>query len=192
MRELREQNREQQRELEYLRSRGVDVERYQGRGAQERLPQQQRQSAAPIGIDGAIDTCTDAASRDGAVNDISGVERTGNGWSVRGTTAGGGPFSCSISSDGRIEALTFGDSFRGAQEAERFNGYSARAEGQMSDNSYANARIALSQRGDVREPLGSRFSDNAGSRQAQNTARPAYPGGLVPGQTIPETIDGDL
>lgn len=189
LRELREQNREQQRELEYLRSRGVEVERYRGRGAEDRFPEEQRRAVAPIGIDGAIDTCNDVAARDGAVRDVDGVERTGSGWSVRGTIEGGEAFDCRISNDGQIEALNYGSGFRGAQESDRFDGYANRAEGQLSDDSYANARLALAERADVREPLDARFADSSPTR---TTPRPAYPGGLVPGETIPETIDGDL
>ncbi len=194
LRELREQTREQQRELEYLRSRGVEVESYRGRGTQERFPETQSRSSAPIGIDGAIDTCANAVARDGAVNDVDGVERTGSGWSVRGTISNGEAFDCRISNDGQIESLNFGDvsrgGFRGAQEDTRLNSYSSRAEGQMSDDSYANARVALTERGDVREPLAGRFADARGNSAA--TARPAYPGGPIPGEAIPETIDGDL
>ncbi|MEL7188243.1 MAG: hypothetical protein AAGK17_01720 [Pseudomonadota bacterium] len=195
--ELREENREQQRELEYLRSRGVEVERYRGTSGADRLPETQVQSTAPIGIDGAIDTCSEAASRNGAVEDVSGVERTGNSWSVRGTVEGGEPFSCRITTGGQIEALSFGEGFRNVQSSEEYGrdydrsynqGYTARAEGQLSDNSYSSARYAMEQRGDAREPLAARYGDARGTiAQAQ----PAYPGGPIPGETIPETIDGD-
>lgn len=191
LRDLREQNREQQRELEYLRGRGVSVETYRGRGGQERLPQSQAplnraQSAAPISIDGAIDTCSNAASRDAQVADIDGVERAGESWNVRGRIDGGEGFTCRISNDGQIEALNYSDGFRSSQNEQGYAGsYSSRAEAQLSDDRYANARVALAQRSDPREPLNQRYSQGA------NEPQPAYPGGPIPGETIPDTIDGD-
>lgn len=210
LRDLREQNQEQQRELDYLRSRGVDAQPYQGTGASERSSQSRHGSSASIGINQAIDTCTQGVSRDAGPADITGVERAGNGWNVRGRAASGDAFTCSVSGNGSIEAIDFPNGLRSQRDAERYDtGYTAdytrrgsqplnaanpvQADGQLSDDGYARARIAMDQRSDPRQPLGAGYSDaRSKSAQAPVQAQPAYPGGPIPGEVIPETIDGDM
>ncbi|MEM6907068.1 MAG: hypothetical protein AAF494_00180 [Pseudomonadota bacterium] len=181
--DLRRRLDEQQRELEYLRQRGVEVERY--RGSSARVPQggfDEPVPVAPIGIDGAIDACSAAASRDAPVTNVDGVERTGNGWSVRGISQSGEPFTCRITNDGQIEALDYRDGFRSGSNRSPSSAFPQRAEGQLSDQGYASARLAMVQRGDPRQPL----VPLSAARQ------PAYPGGPIPGEVIPEDIDGDF
>jgi hypothetical protein len=57
--------------------------------------------------------------------------------------------------------------------------YLDRAEGQWSDQRYADARRSLGQSGPV-------------SVQPAPQQLPAYPGGPVPGEEIPESVEGVL
>jgi hypothetical protein len=81
------------------------------------------------GIDRAIDTCAHDVERNGAIDTIDTVERTGTGWRVAGRTRGGSPFNCSIGNDGRIEGVDSGRS--GAAQDQ-----------QWGDERYAAAREA--------------------------------------------------
>jgi hypothetical protein len=57
------------------------------------------------GLDRAVDTCVREIERDSRVNSVDGVARSDTGWRVSGQLAGGEPFTCAISSDGRIETI---------------------------------------------------------------------------------------
>ena len=60
------------------------------------------------GIDRAVDMCAREVERNGAIDTVDTVERTGTGWRVAGRMRGGSPFNCSIGSDGRIEGVDSG------------------------------------------------------------------------------------
>ena len=60
------------------------------------------------GIDRAVDMCAREVERNGAIDTVDTVERTGSGWRVAGRMQGGSPFSCSIGNDGRIEGVDTG------------------------------------------------------------------------------------
>jgi hypothetical protein len=60
------------------------------------------------GIDRAVDSCAREVERNGAIDTIDTVERTGSGWRVAGRMQGGSPFNCSVGNDGRIEGVDTG------------------------------------------------------------------------------------
>ena len=82
------------------------------------------------GIDRAVDMCAREVERNGQVETVDSVNRTGQGWAVTGQLRTGAPFTCSIGPDGRIEGVDFGA--RGAQVEDR----------QWDDDRYAAARAA--------------------------------------------------
>ncbi|MEO0462211.1 MAG: hypothetical protein AAF127_03715 [Pseudomonadota bacterium] len=177
--ELRRRTDEQQREIEYLRSRGLDARAMSGERARATaLPP----VSAPLTIEGAIDRCSQVVGIDSQVTSIDGVDRTGSGWSVRGQVAGQQSFSCQIGTDGQIQSLDNG----GFSSNSPVSGAPLRAEGQWSDDRYADARAGVA--GSVG---GQRFA-YAGQATSARPAEPlvpltsdrmpAYPGGPVPGQ----------
>ncbi|MEO1489548.1 MAG: hypothetical protein AAFR88_08975, partial [Pseudomonadota bacterium] len=169
--ELRRRTDEQQREIEYLRSRGLDASRVSGAEArQNALPpvSQLPPVTAPLTIDGAIDRCTQVVELDAQVSGIDGVDRTQSGWSVRGRIADGQSFSCEVGNDGQIQRLSNGafSSLGGTRDTRDVRYYETqRAAGQWSDDRYADARGAMS---------GQRFAD---ARYASQ--RGAYPSGTT-------------
>jgi hypothetical protein len=72
-----------------------------------RLPAETRE---PRGLDNAVAMCVDEIERDARVVNVGGVDRTGYGWDVRGTLAGGAPFICRIDATGRIADIDYGGS----------------------------------------------------------------------------------
>jgi len=145
------------------------------------------------GLDSAVDQCLAQIERDVRVDTVDNVERTGAGWQVSGTLFNGAPFQCRIGNDGQIDGVDYGGSFAGApsvpylgREEPGSQGqsdagsvpYLGRAEGQWSDQRYADARRTLGQNGPV---------------SAQPSQQlPAYPGGPIPGEEIPETAGSEL
>lgn len=181
--ELRRRSEEQQREIEYLRSRGLDASRLdQSQARRSVLPP----VSAPLTIEGAIDRCNAAAGIDGTVAGIDGVDRTGTGWSVRGRLADGQSFSCDIGSDGRIERL--GNGAFSSYDARPGGGYQVqqgsgrpvpveRAGGQWSDDRYVDARTTLAS---AAPDYGSGYDQPLVPLSAERM--PAYPGGPLPGE----------
>lgn len=83
--------------------RGSD---YRGADTRGRDWDQSSSRDASRSIDLAVDACTGAAGREGAVADIYGVQRTGNGYQVSGRLENGDEFACTATGDGRIDELT--------------------------------------------------------------------------------------
>lgn len=81
------------------------------------------------GIDRAVDECVRDAERNGAIDSVDNVERTGSGWRVAGRMQGGSPFTCSVGNDGRIEGFA-GDRLGAVEDT------------QWGDDRYAAARQA--------------------------------------------------
>ncbi|WP_338445017.1 hypothetical protein V5F89_07385 [Pelagerythrobacter marensis] len=107
------------------------------------------------GLDRAADMCVAEIERDARVASVDGVDRTSRGWQVRGTLYDGQAFTCRIGNDGRIEDIDYGR--RGVT-------YRTQARnGQHSDEVYSAAW------------------NNADGPPA-SAARPAYPGGPLPGE----------
>lgn len=140
----------------------------------------ERRSSGSTGLDNAVDQCLTRIERDVRVDTVDNVERRASGWLVSGALFNGSPFQCRIGNDGRIEDIDmgggFGDGDWGAAPA---SVDAPRADGQWSDQRYADARLA---RGGMASP----------SVPATADQLPAYPGGPIPGETIPESIDGDI
>jgi hypothetical protein len=136
------------------------------------------------GLDNAVNMCLDRIERDVRVDTVDNVERTGAGWRVSGVLFNGAPFQCRIGNSGQIDGIDYdgGFSFAPAGTDAR------RADGQWDDQRYSNARVALG--GTVRPDLA--VQEAAMPSGSASTAMPAYPGGPIPGEAIPETIDGDL
>lgn len=136
--------------------------------------------AGASGLDNAVNQCLDRIERDVRVDTVDDVERTASGWQVSGRLFNGSPFSCRIGNGGQIDTIDYGNGFSAAPAAT----YSDRADGQWSDQRYADARLAL---GGMAQPQAT-----APAQAAADMPLPAYPGGPIPGEEIPETIDGSL
>lgn len=151
-----------------------------------------RRGSGASGLDNAVNMCLDRIERDVRVDTIDDVERTASGWQVSGALFNGSPFQCRIGNDGRIDRIDYGSGFGGV-------GYDDGAGGQWSEQRYVEARARVG--GDVRPDLAviearmpptGATSGRAAVRPAPGSAMPAYPGGPIPGEVIPETIDGDI
>lgn len=70
-----------------------------------------RESRSGRGIDRAVDMCLETIERDVRVEEVEGVDRTGEGWRVTGTIFNGDQFVCTIGPDGKIDDVSYGDSF---------------------------------------------------------------------------------
>lgn len=153
------------------------------------------------GLDNAVDMCLARIERDVRVDSIDAVERTGVGWLVTGTLFTGGPFQCRIGNSGQIDGIDFGGTrFGDAGFPAAPGAPGARADGQWDEQRYASARTALG--GTVRPDIAVQEASMqvaqapaqapAQARRVVTDRMPAYPGGPIPGEEIPETIDGDL
>lgn len=147
------------------------------------------------GLDSAVDQCLARIERDVRVDTVDGVERNGAGWRVSGTLFNGAPFECRIGNDGQIDGVDYKASFSGAPStpylgrAERLPSgaaapagsvpYLGKEQAQWSDQSYADARARIERSVPV-------------APAAADQPQPAYPGGPIPGEQIPETADSDV
>lgn len=144
-----------------------------------RTPQR---GASASGLDNAAAMCLDRIEREQRVETVDNVARTASGWQVTGAMASGGSFDCRIGNDGRIESVDYGEGVAASASS---------ADGQWSEGSYAAARTALGgtvrpdmavQETTVRVAQGSASS----APRAVSDRIPAYPGGPIPGEEIPE------
>jgi hypothetical protein len=147
------------------------------------------------GLDNAVNICLNRIERDVRVDTVDNVERTGAGWLVSGVLFNGSSFQCRIGNSGQIDGIDYGGGFAFAPTAAPAAADAPRADGQWDDQRYASARLALG--GTVRPDMAvSEAVMPSAQAVAQpataSTAMPAYPGGPIPGEEIPETIDGDL
>ncbi len=151
------------------------------------------------GLDNAVNICLDRIERDVRVDTVENVTRTGAGWQVTGVLFNGAPFQCRIGNGGQIDTIDYGEGFRdiGFSDAPAYRD-AAPAPGQWDDGRYASARATVG--GSVRPDIAAAEADmdapvdipRTAARTAPTGATPAYPGGPIPGETIPETVDGDL
>jgi hypothetical protein len=149
------------------------------------------------GLDNAVNMCLDRIERDVRVDTVDNVERTASGWQVSGALFNGAPFQCRIGNDGRIDTIDYGDGFAGIGFTDDRAAEPQPAAGQWADDRYASARASVG--GSVRPDLavnevggGSQtpaLTAVAASAPAQSPAMPAYPGGPVPGEVIPQTLE---
>lgn len=139
------------------------------------------------GLDNAVNMCLDRIERDVRVDTVDNVERTASGWQVSGVLFNGASFRCRIGNSGQIDAVDYGDGFAASTVPQ--------ADGQWNDQSYADARARVG--GTVRPDLAlsevrsetSQALAAAPGAAGGATALPAYPGGPVPGEVIPETLE---
>lgn len=150
-----------------------------------------RRGSGASGLDSAVDQCLARIERDVRVDTVDNVERTGAGWMVSGALFNGAPFECRIGNNGQIESVDFGSGgFSGGDwGAAPAADSSPRADRQWSNQRYASARAAIG--GMARPDLAVRRADLPAGATAV-AAVPAYPGGPIPGDEIPDTIDGDI
>ncbi|WP_299193194.1 hypothetical protein [uncultured Erythrobacter sp.] len=121
-------------------------------------------SSSGSGLDSAVSQCMGEIERDVRVDSVDNASRTASGWTVSGTLFNGSGFTCQIDNDGRISNIDysgFSDSSLGA------------ADGQYSDQSYADARAAVRGQQAYQAPAPAEESDEP---------LPAYPGGPLPGE----------
>jgi hypothetical protein len=137
------------------------------------------------GLDNAVNMCLDRIERDVRVDTVDNVERTASGWQVSGVLFNGSSFQCRIGNSGQIDGIDYGGGFAFAPT----DAAAPRADGQWDDERYANARMALG--GTVRPDMAVEGAVMP-APQAASAPAPAYPGGPIPGEEIPETIDGNL
>ncbi|NVD44083.1 hypothetical protein [Qipengyuania atrilutea] len=141
------------------------------------------------GLDNAAELCLAEIERDQRVENVDSVERTAEGWFVRGRLYDGAPFTCVIGPDGRIDDIDYGASAsrdddegdyedRDDREYGLDDGYAAApAPGQWDDARYEAAR---------RDALvgGPDAPARAEPRDVPTLdgPQPAYPGGPLPGE----------
>ena len=158
-----------------------------------------RRNTGSTGLDNAVDQCLTRIERDVRVDSVDNVERTPRGWMVSGALFNGSPFQCRIGNDGRIDGVDFsggGGDWGSAPAAT----YADRADGQWSDSRYADARLAMggmaAPQARAPESLAAVAPAQASVSQAgfADARRPAYPGGPIAGEEIPEfaPIDEDI
>jgi hypothetical protein len=132
------------------------------------------------GLDNAAAMCVDAVERNARVDSVDNVSRNASGWDVTGTLGEGQGFRCRIGNDGRVAAIDYDDSF-GSADA-----------GQWNEDVYAAAREQIG--GTVRPDIAvqeatfgpRRGAAAPGSMRPATDRMPAYPGGPIPGEEIPE------
>lgn len=125
------------------------------------------------GIDNAVRMCVNEIERDVRVDNVDGVDRTGDGWRVSGSLYNGEGFTCRIGPDGRISDIDYGARASGEDFSDAFaDNASAEerpADGQWTDDRYAAARANTD-------------TSKTPARTVEAEQLPAYPGGPVPGE----------
>ena len=163
------------------------------------------------GLDSAVDMCLDRIERDVRVDTIDNARRTASGWEVTGSIFNGAQFNCRIGNDGRIDTISYDGTFGAGDWREPQAAAEQPAAGQWDAQSYAAARAGLG--GTVRPDLAvqeagadeavdaadaaaramsaaaSRAAGTAASTDTAAAPLPAYPGGPIPGEVIPETME---
>ena len=99
------------------------------------------------GLDRAVDICAREVERTARVDTVDEVQRIGEGWRVSGRISTGVPFSCSVGSDGRIDAIDY-------------DGRGVSSGAQWDDDRYAAARAEQERAGDPAYPGGPQRGDD--------------------------------
>lgn len=136
-----------------------------------------RSTSGGSGIDNAVSMCLNEIEQNIRVDAVDGASRVGSGWIVTGSLFDGSGFSCQIDNSGQISGVDYGrggavSSLSNGEQLALAEGRSARAEGQLSDDRYANARAQVG--GSTRPDLAIDPGD---------TRLPDYPGGPLPGES---------
>lgn len=178
-----------------LRDRDVRDYRDPRRDDRRAAPRGASASGGASGLDNAVNQCRDRIERDVRIDTVDNVERTGAGWQVSGVLFNGAPFQCRIGNNGQIDRIDYSGAVAG-------NGFSSSATpddysqspGQWDDQRYATARASVG--GSLQPDFA--VQEEAPQQRAQGRSSsatdrmPAYPGGPIPGEDIPDTIDADL
>lgn len=174
------------------RNRDVVVVERDNRDDDRRTTRSNPRSTGSSGLDSAVSQCTREIERDVRIESVDGASRVASGWVVTGSIFDGSGFSCQIGNDGRISDIQYGG-FRGSNASPNTGAADggARAEGQWSDDRYANARASVNGHTTTTYSTAERFADARGyseERPAQplvpltSDRLPAYPGGPIPGE----------
>lgn len=149
------------------------------------------------GLDNAVDMCLARIERDVRVDTVDTVERTASGWQVTGAIFNGAQFRCRIGNNGQIDTIDYDGTFGAGDWRDPQASADRPAEGQWDEQSYAAARAGLG--GTVRPDMAVQEAEMRGdvaaapapaaSTAATTGAMPAYPGGPIPGEVIPETLE---
>lgn len=169
-------NRDRRRDRDVVVVRDRDNPRYDDRRYDDRRDDRRsdRRTSGGSGIDNAVSICLNEIERDVRVDSVDNASRLPEGWLVSGTLFNGSGFNCQIGNDGRIADIDYGSfSSFGSVDGQGLQA----AEGQWSDDSYADARASV--RG---EPYAA--PSEASAEIASDEPRPAYPGGPLPGETF--------
>lgn len=129
-----------------------------------------RSTSGGSGIDNAVSMCLNEIEQNIRVDSVDGASRVGSGWIVTGSLFDGSGFSCEIDNSGRISGVDYGRGVRSSSAPSSQN--FARAEGQWSDDRYANARADVG--GGTRPDL---------AIDPEDQRLPAYPGGPLPDES---------
>lgn len=169
-----------------------DDRRYDDRRDDRRLSAPRGSGAS--GLDNAVNQCLDRIERDVRVDTVDDVERTASGWQVIGSIFNGAQFRCRIGNNGQIDTIDYDGTFGAGDWREPQADAERPAAGQWDDQGYANARASVG--GTVRPDIAvqevSTTVARAPATRTTTTAMPAYPGGPIPGEVIPETADSEL
>lgn len=155
-------NEDRYRSRPYPDSRNPDVRYPDSRYPEYRSRPDQAQHGDSAGLSRAVDSCADAAGRDGRVDSIRSAERYGEGWRVEGNLTTGAPFTCMVGRDGLVDGIDFGQSSRGAVE----------------DRQWSSERYAQAWQNQSAAPRSGGFGGEVDSDIDRNGA-PAYPGGPI-------------
>lgn len=147
-----------------------------------------RSTTSGSGIDNAVSMCLNEIEQDIRVDSVDGASRVGTGWIVTGSLFDGSGFSCQIDNSGNISGIDYGRAggVSSLGSGQSFAMAGGRAEGQLSDDRYANARAGVG--GTTRPDLSIDPADAGGSDAPQiainqeDDRLPAYPGGPLPGE----------
>ncbi len=142
--------------------------------------------AGASGLDRAASQCVREIERDVRVNEVESVQRTGEGWFVRGSLYDGASFTCTIDPNGRIDRIDYSGEQASRDVDGRFAASSVAVErGQQWDDArYAEARRDTR----IDTPAAAPVTILSDDQPA-----PAYPGGPLPGETPDDiAVDGDL
>ena len=172
-----------------------DRERYEQPREQGRYDGRERQDYESNGIERAVDMCIDEIERyDDRVETVDEARRAPDGWHVSGTLDNGSGWDCEIDNNGRISDVVMGGNGYVTPGDGRYYGSQAvtpRGSGQLSDSAYASARASTRTPAD--DGYAYRYDDTAPA--PSDDARPAYPGGPLPGEEGYEAdwqVDGDI
>lgn len=93
-------------------------------------------SGSGAGLDRAADMCVNEVERSEQVEDVTTVNRDGDGWHVEGRLRNGKDFSCEIDSNGTVRDIDLDRGVASAPEQQRDDDYYARARERQGDAPY--------------------------------------------------------